>query len=860
MAIAVAQFTIRDENDITVGVTAPVNPIKDQMWLDTSLNPSVLKRYNGSSWDTVNETIVGGRNLLLKTGMKDGEYSLSGNVGTGVACAITVIDEITAPHNKAITLTRTDTTTSSGGRYWNAPTLISGNVYTWSIWLKGTGTWTVGQEQGGSKNITLTSTWTKYTYTFTENSSGYRHHQFIFYRVSSTTGGELSLHSLKLEEGNKASDWTPATEDIDQAITSVKTVTETNTTSINAIQGQISTLISNTTITIDGQTKQLKDAYNSTVATVSSILTTIGEHTTDIDANTTNITSVTAKAATLEANLNSISASLTSTQSTVSTHTTQITTVTNTANSAKSTLDTKSSTWDAKASTSYVDGKASEAETNAKNYAKTGNLYLRGTGLNRSASRILKINDSQIYNENSSRGLRLVTINRSTLAVVENIIYDVYGSDTAKTNLADKLNSLDDSVIVTLTSYDVIATNDSLDDAIQRVGGTGTRFGGSFHRVPFALVGIAGIGKGNGIEIFTGLDTTAPMAEIYTKIVDGVPQGINSASTVLANNASAAATTANTNASTALSTANTANSTATTASSNASTAVTTANSAVSTANTASTKASNAVSTANTASTNASSALTAANTATANVATLTTTVTSVTSRVTAVELTTSGLTTRVGATETAISTLEIGGRNLIRTSNIVYANSTISYAEDINTWTITIASGAGGGWGAGLSISSNHKVIIPNGRNYICSFEIYTPTALSWNVDVNNYAVSGTNWAGNDNDNVSLRKNSSKSILANTWTKCWFAYTASHASATGDIYDNSKFGLVNNTGSSLTYYIRNVKGELGNKPTDWTPSPEDIESSIADVKTYAATTINSNFTPTVPPDIFSYGTP
>jgi phage minor structural protein len=156
-----------------------------------------------------------------------------------------------------------------------------------------------------------------------------------------------------------------------------------------------------------------------------------------------------------------------------------------------------------------------------------GDIYLRGTGLNRNGARILKVNGNTIYNTSSGRGLRLVTIRRSDLSIVEDITYDIYGSDQARTELANKLNSLDDSVIVTLTSYDAIATNDVLDAAIKRCGGTGKRFGGSFHRVPYALVGIPGIGESSGIELYTSTDSNAPMAEVYTKVINGTPQGIN---------------------------------------------------------------------------------------------------------------------------------------------------------------------------------------------------------------------------------------------------------------------------------------------------------------------------------------------
>jgi hypothetical protein len=48
--IATGQFTIHDLTDITVSSTPPSNPVVDMMWLDTSVTPNQLKRWNGSTW------------------------------------------------------------------------------------------------------------------------------------------------------------------------------------------------------------------------------------------------------------------------------------------------------------------------------------------------------------------------------------------------------------------------------------------------------------------------------------------------------------------------------------------------------------------------------------------------------------------------------------------------------------------------------------------------------------------------------------------------------------------------------------------------------------------------------------------
>ncbi|WP_143019092.1 hypothetical protein [Carnobacterium viridans] len=87
---------------------------------------------------------------------------------------------------------------------------------------------------------------------------------------------------------------------------------------------------------------------------------------------------------------------------------------------------------------------------------------------------------------------------------------------------------MDDSVFIILTSYDAInITTSRLRIALERIGGTGTQIQTPIHRSPFALLGIAGIGKGSGIEMISGVSTDSPYAEIASKVINGVPQGIN---------------------------------------------------------------------------------------------------------------------------------------------------------------------------------------------------------------------------------------------------------------------------------------------------------------------------------------------
>lgn len=86
----------------------------------------------------------------------------------------------------------------------------------------------------------------------------------------------------KLEIGTKATGYTEAPEDVEQKI-------ETNTTAITVVQGQISGLISESSIT-KGDVITLKDNYTSIKATVDGINTTVASHTSSITNLGTNLT------------------------------------------------------------------------------------------------------------------------------------------------------------------------------------------------------------------------------------------------------------------------------------------------------------------------------------------------------------------------------------------------------------------------------------------------------------------------------------------------------------------------------------------------------------------------------------------
>lgn len=126
--IARAQLTIRDDTDnLIVAATPPENPAVDTLWLDTSLTPNVMKRWNGTAWirvgakPTDNEIVVGTQTVATA-------------VWTGIASFASLVDgqQITywlpqgSGSNVTLTLTLADgTTTEAVPCYYGSTTRLS---------------------------------------------------------------------------------------------------------------------------------------------------------------------------------------------------------------------------------------------------------------------------------------------------------------------------------------------------------------------------------------------------------------------------------------------------------------------------------------------------------------------------------------------------------------------------------------------------------------------------------------------------------------------------------------------------------------------------------------------------------------
>ena len=179
-------------------------------------------------------------------------------------------------------------------------------------------------------------------------------------RTDNITNGQIKITNFKVELGDKNTAWSQAPEDLEGEINSVKEITTSNSTTINIMQGEISSAINNTQIVKDGQTILLKDDYNRTVAKVNELKSTIGSHTTLIDNLTGKVTSVESKANTIERDLNG-------TKSIVSAHTNSINGLTSTVSNQESELSQLKNEINLKVNKSEVDKTINNLTTKLNN-------------------------------------------------------------------------------------------------------------------------------------------------------------------------------------------------------------------------------------------------------------------------------------------------------------------------------------------------------------------------------------------------------------------------------------------------------------------------------------------------------------
>ena len=155
-------------------------------------------------------------------------------------------------------------------------------------------------------------------------------------------------------------------------------------------------------------------------------------------------------------------------------------------------------------------------------------IHLKGTGNNNPQSALCEVYNGYTLDTRtiSLRGLTLITINRSTLAINTLTTYDVYGNsasagETQCANLATAINNVSNAYFVCLVSYDAVRWTQALIDALMDCGCMGIN-DTTPYRVPFAFIGYKGLPQGQAVQMQSGQGTTDAPAEITVYVANSM--------------------------------------------------------------------------------------------------------------------------------------------------------------------------------------------------------------------------------------------------------------------------------------------------------------------------------------------------
>lgn len=234
-------------NEIKASIDSFGVTIKDHTTKITNVTNTINN--NKATWDKAGTALtnannalskidgleVGGRNLIKNSNFKNSTYDWQ-----NVNCTWTVLDDTDYEHCLRFSSPQPGSVSNRIHTYIHA----TNTTYTLSFYAKAD---TDGIElvscRGGRYNLngktySLTSKWKRYTYTYTTDAVNKGSLSFW----TNHPNKNVYLANVKLEIGNKPTDWTPAPEDIDNEI---KTVTD-KTASLQLSLDNFKTTVSNT--------------------------------------------------------------------------------------------------------------------------------------------------------------------------------------------------------------------------------------------------------------------------------------------------------------------------------------------------------------------------------------------------------------------------------------------------------------------------------------------------------------------------------------------------------------------------------------------------------------------------------------
>lgn len=201
------------------------------------------KTVEGEIAGAIDDIEIGGRNLLMNTKSFAGWKNMNG---------ATLLSET----YQELTIV------NQGGswvRFEQDYSFEAGQTYSLSAFVRSTtgGTTLYAVAPGNSKELTrnLSTEWQRVSHTFTITEDVVSPAYFVIPNGTNSTGS-LQICGYKLEKGNKATDWTPAPEDVENRITTVETNFEIR-------EGQISSKVTEATVAASNAKKSETSAAGS---------------------------------------------------------------------------------------------------------------------------------------------------------------------------------------------------------------------------------------------------------------------------------------------------------------------------------------------------------------------------------------------------------------------------------------------------------------------------------------------------------------------------------------------------------------------------------------------------------------------
>ena len=199
------------------------------------------------------------------------------------------------------------------------------------------------------------------------------------------------------------------------------------------------------------------------------------------------------------------------------------------------------------------------------------------------------------------------------------------------------------------------------------------------------------------------------------------------------------------------------------------------------------------------------------------------ITKTNNKVSSIETNLNGITQRVSSTETTTITLtnklnelQIGGRNLIRNSNSLRtgpASTNITSSITSDGYLQIVAQSGNGNWFTGfITTSEGIEDSFKEGEKFTISFTVKSPNSTA-KPDI--YIKSGMGYYPMIGD------------MSTEWSTIYYTGTWKKANS---ISMHLGFGR-----AIGTFIFKNIKLEKGNKATDWSPAPEDINKEVTEVK-------------------------